>query len=468
MDMLHPGVYLQEVSSGVQPIEGVSTSTSAFIGKAEMGTLDEAYLATSLSDFTANYGTYLSDGYLAYAAASFFNNGGTRAYIIRVAGSGAAPASITLRDRKGASTLLVSAKNEGVWGNTLDLVVTDGTSDPDNFFNLAVYRNQSDQNPPLPSLLLETLTNLSMDPNSASFVDSVSASATYITTTADAGNAATAVAGVSRSGMLAVGNGAPVLLLGVGNGGTETVGAVGPPATPGTSQSGPAPSTNPPADQRRLTINLNGDGPQDITLLGAAATGTDVAAAIQAAVRALSANSAVRQPAYDNFTASYQVPVLPAQPFYLLTSGTQGASSSVVAGNSTATPIHLPAGAWTFNINLNSDGPQQVTINGPQANGVAIAGAITTAVQALFSRRASNSTAYQGFKCTYDTTAGVSNPSLLLERRNWKRSDAPEPGTHQRWSRDQRFRGAPPRRLANTDRISHGNRSRRGQRGSRG
>jgi phage tail sheath protein FI len=35
MERLHPGVYIQEVPSGVRPIEGVSTSTAAFVGTTE-------------------------------------------------------------------------------------------------------------------------------------------------------------------------------------------------------------------------------------------------------------------------------------------------------------------------------------------------------------------------------------------------------------------------------------------------
>jgi len=414
MELLHPGVYLQEVPSGVQPIEGVSTSTGAFIGKAQMGPLGEAIMVTSLAEFTSNYGGYLTDGYLAHAVLGFFSNGGKRTYIVRIAGTGAAAAAITVRDRKNAPTLEISAKNEGIWGNQLDLVITDGTSDPDNLFNISVFQNRSDLNPPLPPLLLESLTDLSMDSTSATFVDNVSASAQYITTTAVAANAATATAGSSRSGKLAVGNGADVLLMGTANGGTETAGVVGPPATAGTSQSGPSPSTNPAADKRKISINLNGDGARDITIPGDANTGPLVAAAIQAAVRALTANSAVRQPAYDNFTAVYQTPALPAQPFYLLTSGTQGAASSVVVVNSTATPIRVAAGAWTLNVNINGDGPQQVTINGPLADGPAIATAITNAVQTLLPHRATNSAAYLGFSCSYDTSANVANPSLLL------------------------------------------------------
>jgi phage tail sheath protein FI len=36
-ELLHPGVYVLETSSGVRPIEGVSTSTAAFIGVTDKG-----------------------------------------------------------------------------------------------------------------------------------------------------------------------------------------------------------------------------------------------------------------------------------------------------------------------------------------------------------------------------------------------------------------------------------------------
>ena len=416
MELLHPGVYLQEVPSGVRPIEGVSTSTAAFIGKAEMGSLDTAVLVTTMTEFSSRYGGFLTDGsgFLAHSVLQFFQNGGKRAYIARIAGNGAAPASITVADRKAqnpAAALTISAKNEGTWGNLLDLVITDGATDPDNLFNIAVYRNRSNLNPPQPPLLLETLQNLSMDPNAANFVDNATVAAKYISTARNAANAATATAGVSRTGKLAVGNGADVLLLGAANGGTETAGTAN---TAGTSQSGPNPPTSPPADHRRFSINLDGDGPRDITIPGDANTGAAVAAAIQAAVRALSANGAVHQPAYDNFTATFQTPGGGAQPFYLLTSGTKGTTSRVVVTNSTNSPIKLVAGPAAFNININGDGPQQVVINGPQADGNAIAAAITTAVRALLPHRASNANAYQNFTCSYDNTAGANNPSLVL------------------------------------------------------
>src|SRR5438093_8770151 len=100
MELLHPGVYIQEIPSGVRPIEGVSTSNAAFIGRAQMGPLGEAVLITSLTEFEPAFGTFLRDGYLAHSVAQFFNNGGRRSYIVRVAGIGARAAQITVRDRK--------------------------------------------------------------------------------------------------------------------------------------------------------------------------------------------------------------------------------------------------------------------------------------------------------------------------------------------------------------------------------
>ena len=104
MELLHPGVYLQEVPSGVRPIEGVSTSTAAFIGKAEMGSLDTAVLVTTMTEFSSRYGGFLTDGsgFLAHSVLQFFQNGGKRAYIARIAGNGAAPASITVRPSSAA------------------------------------------------------------------------------------------------------------------------------------------------------------------------------------------------------------------------------------------------------------------------------------------------------------------------------------------------------------------------------
>ena len=47
----YPGVYVQEISSGVRPVEAASTSTAAFVGLAEMGPDDEARRITNWTEF---------------------------------------------------------------------------------------------------------------------------------------------------------------------------------------------------------------------------------------------------------------------------------------------------------------------------------------------------------------------------------------------------------------------------------
>ncbi len=121
-EYLSPGVYVEEFDSAGQPLAGVSTSTAGFIGVAERGPVEGLpVLVTSMNDFKRNYGGYLSDNqfgvyrYLAYAVDQFFVNGGSRAYIMRVAPSDAAVAS-----SKG-DFFTATAKNPGAWGNAVEL-----------------------------------------------------------------------------------------------------------------------------------------------------------------------------------------------------------------------------------------------------------------------------------------------------------------------------------------------------------
>lgn len=409
MERLHPGVYIEEIPSGVRPIEGVSTSNGAFIGKAEMGPLGVARLVTSLAEFQSAYGGFLADSFLAQSVFQFFNNGGKKTYIVRVAGTGATAASIAIRDRKtvAARTLQVQAANEGIWGNMLGLVVTDTPAAPDNAFTMQVVKFRDNLNPPLPPQVLETFAGLVMDSASPNFVNTVvAAGSRYITATADAANLLTAGAGTSRSGRLPVTDGAALLKLGVANTGTETPGASG---ASGTSVSG-APSANPPADQRALMINLDGDGAQRIVIPPTAANGADIAAAIQSAVRALTPNNASHQLAYSGFTCTFTAT-------YNLTSGSQTTASSVssVAVTSDTSPQLNVTGPANFMITLNGDGPHLVTLNGALAGGTAIAGAIQTAVRAIVPSRSANAAAFNpGFTAVYDNGNAATAPSLVL------------------------------------------------------
>src|SRR3712207_9135634 len=84
METLHPGLYVQEVQ-GVPPMEGVSTSTGAFLGVAPKGVVGKAVFITSWAQYMREFGGYVEGSYLAYAVKGFFENGGKRCYVTRVA-----------------------------------------------------------------------------------------------------------------------------------------------------------------------------------------------------------------------------------------------------------------------------------------------------------------------------------------------------------------------------------------------
>ena len=87
--LLHPGVYVQEVPSGVRSIEGVPTSTAIFVGETERGPLEPTKIRGA-SDYARLFGGHLRyEGAgtrrvtTRYAVDLFFQNGGTAAYVLR-------------------------------------------------------------------------------------------------------------------------------------------------------------------------------------------------------------------------------------------------------------------------------------------------------------------------------------------------------------------------------------------------
>jgi phage tail sheath protein FI len=174
----YPGVYVQEISSGVRPIEVASTSTAAFVGLAEMGPDSEARRITNWTEFQRYYGTFFHDGFLAHSVFQFFNNGGRQCYIVRVTRSDADTADVTVQNRAPTPVagLTFSAKNKGTWGNYLFLQIEDGSTDPDNEFKVSVRRQVEVDIVPenfLDTTPLEVHDNLSMDPNATNYVENV-------------------------------------------------------------------------------------------------------------------------------------------------------------------------------------------------------------------------------------------------------------------------------------------------------
>ena len=87
--LTYPGVYIEELPSGVHTITGVATSIAAFAGWAPQGSVTEAVLVESWSDFARQFGGLSSGNYLGYAVNQFFANGGQQAYIVRLVATAA-------------------------------------------------------------------------------------------------------------------------------------------------------------------------------------------------------------------------------------------------------------------------------------------------------------------------------------------------------------------------------------------
>ena len=294
-NVTYPGVYVDEVSSGVRSIAAVGTSTAAFIGQAQKGSLTDAVKVFNFTEYQKLYGDFLDGSFLTHAVFQFFNNGGTQCYVVRVAGANVATAAVVLNDRGSTAqpSLTVEARSPGVWGNALALTIADGPADPANEFTLRVFR-QDELTP------VETFANVSMIPGSPNFVGTATASSTFIRASVNTANS-NVQAGTSR------GSAAPLSLAGQA--------------------------------RTRFAVNVNGDGYQEVNLTAAVGNGAgqvadlgtaaNLAAAIQFVVRGLTKlRASTNATAFSGFTATVTGGVL------LLRSGFAAPDSSVWVADS--------------------------------------------------------------------------------------------------------------------------------------
>ena len=161
-----PGVFLEERPPLTIPPAGtISTSTGAFIGADTRGPVTPT-LVNSYSEFARLFNDVSTPGAgeLPFQVYSFFANGGSRAYVARVAGSGAAVATRTLTDRAGTplATLVVNAANPGTWGNNLYVDINDNAAA--GLFDVLVYFGGTSN-----AYLVERFTGLSMDATSTNY-----------------------------------------------------------------------------------------------------------------------------------------------------------------------------------------------------------------------------------------------------------------------------------------------------------
>lgn len=167
--LTYPGVYIEEVPSGVRTITGVATSITAFIGRTLRGQTDAPLTANSFGDFERSFGGLWADSPMTFAVRDFYQNGGSQAVIVRLyhADAGGDPANSTIT----IDTLTLQSANPGAWGQSLRARVDQQTrpllpgETASSLFNLFVRDDATGA--------VEEFRNLSITNGHASQVDKV-------------------------------------------------------------------------------------------------------------------------------------------------------------------------------------------------------------------------------------------------------------------------------------------------------
>jgi uncharacterized protein len=156
----YPGVYIQELPSGVHTITGVATSIAAFIGWAPQGPVGQPTMVQSWSDYQSQFGGLYSGVYLGYAVNQFFGNGGQQAYIVRLID----PTTTTASLSDVASQIYLWASSPGAWSTGYQVSFLPGP-DPATTFGIQVLDANSN--------VLESFMNLSITPGAARYAPTV-------------------------------------------------------------------------------------------------------------------------------------------------------------------------------------------------------------------------------------------------------------------------------------------------------
>ena len=142
---LSPGVYVQEVSSGSKPIEGVGTAVAAFVGFTERGPANAPTLVTNWTQFSQVFGDFVEGSYLAHAVYGYFLNGGGAAYVVRVGADGTSPpaparAEVAGRGEPGRPMYRITAVEGGAPGEDISVEISDPGEAGDDTFKVTVSR----------------------------------------------------------------------------------------------------------------------------------------------------------------------------------------------------------------------------------------------------------------------------------------------------------------------------------------
>lgn len=124
-----PGVYYERTDADAFVVSALRTDIAGIVGIAERGPLNLAVPVESYRQFQTWFGDTIDEGYLAYCARAYFENGGSRLWVVRVASDVANTAGIDLFDDRPASfaqpAWRVEASSSGAWGNRLAIRIVE-------------------------------------------------------------------------------------------------------------------------------------------------------------------------------------------------------------------------------------------------------------------------------------------------------------------------------------------------------
>jgi phage tail sheath protein FI len=150
-------------------IERVPTGITAFVGRTLKGPLNRPVTVSSFVEFQQHFGSLWQPSTLSYAIEQYFENGGRKAIIVRVA-NGASPPSISLP--AGAATLRLVGLNPGSREYLRASIDYDGIDETESDrFNLVVQRVRT----PGTELIedQEIFRRVSVEPSAAKFIGDV-------------------------------------------------------------------------------------------------------------------------------------------------------------------------------------------------------------------------------------------------------------------------------------------------------
>ncbi|MBA4718668.1 MAG: hypothetical protein HRO68_06105 [Nitrosopumilus sp.] len=171
----YPGVYIQEVPSGVNIITGVSTSIAAFFGRTSSGLVNKPTRCQSWGDFEREFVGSPEGSDLAAYVRQFFDNGGSDCYVVRIA-HGAENADLVISNLNGIQVLVATAKYPGSVGNLIRIGINYNTKNPEDTFNMIISLTDGTN-----ETVVEEFTNLSINSTSTNYApDVITQSSEYI------------------------------------------------------------------------------------------------------------------------------------------------------------------------------------------------------------------------------------------------------------------------------------------------